>query len=385
MKKLISALIILVFSLQMLVCGFAEVETDIIGTWYLIEYQDLDNYPGITFRGNGTDDNITVYTDGEKFLMVENNLILNNHVIFCEYSNGILDGKYKLEGDQLIWVVNYEDQDHAIYTYARQPKERQVGNYIYSSYPCSSISDFDGTWEIVKYGTYGAFVDAHEIISEGQVSFENGKMIASWIRDGNEEGLDITFNDELNKSRLYTVINDNSYIVSRLDYDTLVLDVGLNQLLLVLHRDNPISTEVVRTDSEVFDSIYLQQENWYADYDSRNMLASMLLKEAIKDGQSEDNFDLDSTVYLVDLLGHPLVICGGKDLYADYIFSVGRGTRTMEDGSPFIYYEWELYPRFNLPYSENNQDSLALSDLYVKEGVLSMLTKDIWPVEVTLD
>lgn len=242
MKRIVAFFLPLMLALSVLApCAFAEDPADVLGTWYLVGYQDLDNYPNVTFRGNGDDDFFTVYTDGETYILVDDNDSVSKGY---EYKDGILRNEklpgfmdYKLEGDQLILVYADEGVEHAIFTYGRQPLDRQVAMNQRDWISCANVTDFDGEWTITKYGMNGAFVDAAELNMEGKATIENGHMTLTWTRDGVQKNAELTFDEELNQGRLYMILNDStSYIVTKTDANTLVMNIGLNQVQWVFGK-----------------------------------------------------------------------------------------------------------------------------------------------------
>lgn len=239
MSKLLIFTLLVVFFVHLTNnIAIADDPADIIGTWYLVEFQDLDYYPGVKFKGNGDDESFIVYKDGNEYIKVENGM-----TVHCSFENGVLDNHYKLEDNHLIYVIHYDDKDHAIMTYAREPLERKVGYYrlrngYYSWYNCEKIKEFDGSWVFTLYGENGAFVDVAEMNMEGKAIIDNGHLLINWSHDGIKRSKEIVFDETLNMGRLYTVQNGTiSYIVTMVDNNTILLNVGLNEAQWVFSRD----------------------------------------------------------------------------------------------------------------------------------------------------
>lgn len=389
MKKLAALMLMVVLLTGLMSTVSHAEEPEILGDWYFYEYQDLDDYPGTVFKADtgtefaGTDPiRFTVYSDGENLIAVDRSGGIPGRAQDCTWENGVLTigcSRYSLEDGRLVRRLEYDGAVHCILTYARSPQEApQIAGSVTRAYKSIlTPADYDGTWELVKYGMNGAFADASDMDLQGSAVIENGKMTIVWTRAGVEKSYEIEFDSDLNEGRLYMIKNGTtSYIVSLLSDHTIILHVGLSQSQWVFRRKDAVSEETVRVTDGAFEETYASEEDWFATEGSRNRLAAMLLETAAASGLDPASVDADSPVWLCSLDGQPVLICQGTGAYKHYILSVGHGT-DYRDQTPFFYFSWDECMSF-----EAYDPDRSLADVYV-ESVLSPLTGgSVWMVEI---
>ena len=389
MKKTVAFMLAVVLLTGLLGTVSLAENPEILGKWYFCEYEDLDNYPGRVFRANGVPDGaggspvwFAVYTDGENLIAVINRGGSSEQYSGCTWENGVLTigfSEYVLENGKLVNRLEYDGAVHAVLTYARNPQETQVAGSVSPIYSgVLTPADFNGAWDIVKYGMNGAFMDAGELNIQGGAVIKDGVMTITWTRDGVEKSFEIVFDPGLNDGRLYTVVDNSiSYIVSLLSDHTILLNVGLYQSEWVFRRRDAVSEDVVRITDEAFEQAFAGNEDWYASEESRNLLARMLMEAAVQNGADPALISAGGDFCLCSLAGAPLLVCEGAGPAGHYIFSVGRGV-DYRDQLPFVYYCWSE----SLAY-KSADPAVSLVGNYVEE-VLSPLTgSQIWKVEIS--
>ena len=396
MKKWL-ALFLVVSLFAMVLPAALAVESDYaqyLGAWYYVAYEDLDNYPGTVFQADGEIEKIAFYTDGENLIMVEEGRTgTENRAHKCSLEDGVLNAgiyRFMLENGNLVMKYEYDGAVHAKKIFAREPQQKQIASSVSQAYQTFlTVASFDGAYDLVKYGTNDAYVDAEEMNMQGTAVIENGKLTITWVRNGVEKTFEIVFDPELNEGRLYTVINDAvSYIITMRYDGTLLLTVGLAQSQWLLQKKDRVSEETVHISDEAFEAALGAETDWWATEESRNRLASLLMAIAVKNGIDPELINWDAPIYLANLGtstgGHlPLLICEGKGACANYILSIGRGV-SMEDGKPFFYYQWEncMDIKYVMSYENKYQ---SVTEYQANEILYYISGKNVWPVTVSMN
>ena len=376
MKKIILFLAA-AFCLTWIACACCAEEAELLGTWYYASYEDSDKYPGIVFTADGEGDYFSVFTDGERLMLIDSRDGRKNEAREAALEDGVLTAgweKFTLEDGKL--VLRYGSVTE---TFTREPQERQIpadrsGMYAKSLRP----EHFNGTWTITKYGTRNAFADAETMNIIGKAVIEDGKITVSWTRNGKEKSFERTFDEELNRGCLYTVVDDTvSYIVSMKADHTLLLTIGLEEVQWVMRRENVIDETPVHPDAPGFEQAFAGKEDWSVSEESREELAVLLLRAALADGVDPTAIRADSPIYLGLISkdpGFPILICEGTGEYKDYLLTVGRGVK-RETGEPFVYYHWTDCFVNSLAYPEK-----TIAEYYKDETLHLVCGDKIWSV-----
>ncbi len=356
-------------------------ENDICAKWYYSTYEDAENYPGIVFIADGNDSYISVYKNADGDYLLENHSDNNTDVKTAVFEDQTLTAgyeKYMLEDGKLI-----QRYGSVTKTYARKPQDRQIPADRTSAYANYLLPEhYNGTWLIKKYGMNNAFADADTMKLSGKAVIDNGKLSMTWSMNNTEKQLEIDFDQELNKGRLYTVVDGmRSYIVSIRSDHTILLNIGLNQAQWVLQKENAVSEETVRVDSPGFEDAFAENSDWTASEETRNSLAKLLLDTVISHGVDPAVINTDGLSCLALITGDPetpVLVCEGTGDYANYILSVGRGI-SQETQKPFIYYQWEDYFFSGLLHPKE-----TIMDYYRNEILPLVAENNIWPVEIKI-
>ena len=356
-------------------------ETGILGTWYYASYEDSETYPGVVFTADGDDQYFSVYTDGEKLMMIDNRNGRRNEAREAAFGDGVLTAGYEeftAEDGKLVRRYGSVTE-----TYTREPQAPQIPQDMTRYYADALQPEhYNGTWTIVKYGTWNAFADAETMNMTGKAVIENGKITITWTRDGQEKTFELTFDEELKDGCLYTVVNGStSYIISMRDDHTILLNVGLYQSEWVMRLENVVDETVVHPDVPGFEQAFAGREDWTSSDETRNELVRLLFEAAAAGGADPAAVRADGPFYLALVGGdpaYPVLICEGTGDHANYLLTVGRGVY-RETGEPFVYYHWT--DRF-FSSLENPEENIV--ENYVNE-ILSMVSGNrIWPVTVLI-
>ena len=346
--------------------------------WYYASYENSELYPGIVFTADGTGEHFSV-TGGEKLFLIDSRNGQRNEATEASVEGNVLTAgldRFTLEDGKL--VCRYGPVTE---TYTRTPQEQQIPSDQTAAYADKLKPEhYNGTWTIVKYGTRNAFADAETMNMTGKAVIEDKKLTLTWTRDGQEKSFEITFDGELNKGRLYTVVNGStSYIVSMLADHTVFLNVGLDESQWVMRKEKVISGETVYPEIPDFESAFAMREDWTATEETRNELARLLINAAVEGGADPAAIPTDGPFYLALMSGDaacPVLVCEGTGDYEYYLLSVGRGT-FYETGEPFVYYHWTDYFFDSLRHPEET----ILEDY--ANGVLHGISNgQIWPVRI---
>ena len=356
-------------------------EEDICSKWYYSTYEDAENYSGITFIADGDENYIAVYRNADGDYLLEKHSDNNVDVRSAAFEDKTLTAgyeKYTYEGGKLI-----QRYGSVTKTYTREPRDRQIpvdrtGGYADLLLP----EHYNGTWLITKYGMDNAFADAAAMNLSGKAVIDNGKLIMTWTRNDTGNQFEIDFDSELNKGRLYTVVDGRlSYIVSMRADHTILLNIGLNQAQWVLRKENIVSEETVHADAPGFEEAFAGNSDWTASEETRNSLAKLLLDTVVSVGVDPAAINMDSPSCLALIGGNPgmpVLVCEGAGDYENYILHIGRGI-FQETQEPFFYYSWEdrFFSRLLNP-EETNVD-------YYRNEILSIVAgNSTWPVEITV-
>jgi len=219
----------------------AEANNEWLGKWYLYSFQDLTLYPNTVFFAGDETEYIEIYTEGSGLVAAFNNEggYLEQTVRNCVIDGNTMHcmGTYTLENKQLIRKMEYDGKVEAIYVYTHEKPKNRFADFDRSYLPLESVNDIDGTWTISQFGMNRAYADASDMSMSGTAVFDNGKLTMSWSRDGVEKNSVIEFGRELDKGRLYTVVNEKAtYTVTRLSENTLLLNIGLNSVQWVFTK-----------------------------------------------------------------------------------------------------------------------------------------------------
>ena len=313
----------------------------ILGTWYYSSYENSETYPGIVFLADGGDRCFTVLTGGEN-LKVEDRRNGEAKNRDAKFEDGILTVGYDsfaLEDGKL--VLRYGSVTEV---YTREQRERQIPADLTVYYADGLRPEhYNGTWIITQYGMNNAYTDAETMGLAGKAEIRDGKITVTWTRNGQEKSFEQAFDPELNRGRLYTVVNNAvSYIVSMRADHTILLNVGLNQAQWVMKKENVPAGETVRLDLPEFEETFSGKEDWTASEETRNELAGLLLKAALENGADPEGIRMDGSFCLALKGGpaYPVLVCEGTGNYEHFVFTVGRGVQ-YDTKEPFVYYSWE--------------------------------------------
>ena len=349
--------------------------------WYFSTYENSEDYPGITFTANGADEYIAVYadadrknliiTDNQTGEMVTREAVVEDGVLKADYLNYTLeDGKLTERFGSSTWF------------YTREPQAQQIPYDISSIYEEKlKPEDYNGIWVVTKYGQMGAFVDAETMGLSGKAVIEDGRMTLTWTRDGVEKSEETVFDKELNRGRLYTVVNElTSIIVSMREEHTILLQGGLSQTQWVLRKENMIDEETVRLEAPDFEEAFAQRTDWTETDETRNELANLLFNTAVANGLDTANIKADGSFYLALIMGgndSPVLICEGTGDYADGILTIGRGI-PYQTQKPDIYYGWADHFTDKMLHPEQSVIEYEIEEVW-KANVAG---NRIWPVQI---
>ncbi len=254
MKRLASVLLTMMLCAALISgTAFADDET-ILGVWYQAEHE-YPQYPGVSFVDNGALESINVYSNGSDYIVVVDNdpqaYILFPPDVVDAYTAHFKDGVLKFSGRELVlsdgkltYTSYLGDKLFSVTTYTREPREAILPYYTSatsdksSGYVDYSADFYNGQYVLKMYGMYNAYSDAAAMNMEGTAVISDRHMTVNWTRDGVDKSFEITFDEEMNKGRLYTVVDNHSYVVSVVDYpNTIMLNVGMEQAQWVFEKE----------------------------------------------------------------------------------------------------------------------------------------------------
>ncbi len=346
--------------------------------WYFSTYEDSEDYPGIVFKADGGREYFSV-TSGEKMYVIDHRNGSTAGAKEASVEDGVLTvgvEKFTLEDGKL--VCRYGPVTR---TYSREPQERQIPQDMSAMYADSLRPEhYNGTWTIIKYGMNNAFADAETMNIIGKAVIEDGKITVTWTRNGKEKSFERTFDEELNRGCLYTVVDDTvSYIVSLRKDHTILLNIGANQVQWVMRREHVIDESTVHPDVPGFEQAFAEREDWTVSEETRNELADLLFSAGVTGGVDPAVIRMDGPFYLALIekkAGYPVLICEGTGEYKYYLLSVGRGV-DQKTGEPFVYYNWKDC------FFSNLIDPEKTIAEYDKDEILKIVCGDkIWPVQI---
>ena len=374
MKKTVLFLMIVLCLAAAALTACAE-EADLLGTWYYVSYETED-YPGVVFTADGGDLYFTLYTDGKKLAMADYRYGRET-LTEAAFEDGVLTAgfdRFTLENGNL--VSRYEGVTEV---YSGEPSGRQIPGDKSADYAKALRPEhYDGTWVITRYGMNNAYAGAETMGLSGKAVIRDGVMTLDWSRNGEDKHFEITFDRELNKGRLYTVVNGVvSYIVSLRADHTILLNVGLNQAQWVMKKENVIDESVVHVESPDFEKAFAGRESWTDTEEERNELAKLLLDTAAAGGLDPAVLRTDGPFYLALIggeTGFPAVVCEGTGEYAHYLLTAGRGV-SQETGEPFVYYRWKDCFFTSLCYPDT-----SVAEQYRQDTLRIVAGEETWPV-----
>ncbi len=241
-KQFVCAAILIGLSAVCALSSAAE-ESSVLGKWYVTSREYPDLYPGVIFQENGALEAVDIYYNGADYLVVEENQpddavrASSMEARPAVYQDGMLSysgHELILKEDGLTETVTTGQT--SVIRYGREPKDKILPNYRSllqeraSGWTEYTAEDYEGAYVLTMYGMNNAFATAAEMNLTGTGVIRDRHMTIVWVINGVTKSFEIDFNEELNKGRLYTVMDDHSYVLEKLDEEgRIILNVGMEQ------------------------------------------------------------------------------------------------------------------------------------------------------------